>query len=225
MERRFEDAIDFLGRACEICRSPKLRARLLIQRAKTHEERDELEAAISILRTIEVPPGEARTLLCVRHNLADNLSKIEQYEEASALLPEVRRLAQEHGKEFDRVRLLWVEGRVAGGLGRREEAIETLTRVRGKFAAEDLDFDTALVTLELAALLAEEGRTAEVKTLARHLVPIFHAKRVPVEALKALALFRQAAEREQASAELVRRLVAFLRRAEHDPDLHFAMEG
>jgi hypothetical protein len=88
-----------------------------------------------------------------------------------------------------------------------EEAIESLTRVRGRFAAEDLDYDTALVSLELATIYAREGRTGEVKTIARHLVPIFQAKRVPAEALKALALFRQAAEQERATVELVSEVV------------------
>jgi transcriptional regulator with XRE-family HTH domain len=224
-ERRLDEALDLLEKAAAVCRSPELRAKIFVKRAKTHEERDEIEQAVEILKTIEVPPGNGHTLLCVRHNLADNLSKLVRYEEAAALLDEVRRLAQEHGKEFDRVRLSWVEGRVAGGLGRTEEAIETLTRVRGRFAAEGLDYDTALVTLEIATIYAREGRTAEVKTIARHLVPVFVAKRVPSEALKALALFRQAAEQERATVALLLRLTAFLRRARHDPGLPFAAEG
>ena len=42
------------------------------------------------------------------------------------------------------------------------------------------------------------------------------------EARKALDLFREAAEREAATAELARRVLGFLFRARHDPGLRFA---
>jgi transcriptional regulator with XRE-family HTH domain len=223
-QRRLDETLDLLAEAAALCRSPRLRAQIRVNQAKTHEERGDLEKAIEILETIEVPQGDGRLLLCVRHNLADNLSKVGRLDEAEALIPEVKQLARAHGRELDRVRLLWVEGRIAGGRGRTDEAGAHLTQVRGAFAAQELDFDTALVSLELASIYAGEGRTEEVKTIARHLVPIFQAKRVPAEALKALALFRQAAEQERATLELVSGLISFLRRARHDPGLSFAAE-
>jgi tetratricopeptide (TPR) repeat protein len=194
---------------------------LEIKRAKTYEERGDLETSIAILQNLKVPKREGRLSLCVFHNLTDSLSKVGRYAEAEALLPEARRVALTLGSEIDRVRLFWVAGRVAGGLGRKDEAIRSLSQVRGEFASQGLDYDTALVSLELAALYAEDGRTEEVKSLARHLVPIFQAKRVEAEALKALSLFRQAAEQERATESFISRIVAFLRRARHNPELRF----
>ena len=49
----------------------------------------------------------------------------------------------------------------------------------------------------------------------------FRAQGVHIEARKALALFRRAVELETVNLELVRRLVAFLYRAQHDPELRF----
>jgi hypothetical protein len=71
----------------------------------------------------------------------------------------------------------------------------------------------ALVTLELAALLAEEGRTAEVKTLAAQTERIFKAQRVERERLGAVRLFCGAARKERLTAALARELLADLRKA------------
>ena len=86
-------------------------------------------------------------------------------------------------------------------------------------------FDAALVTLELAVVFLRQGRTDMVKTLAIHMAPIFQANGVHREALAALTLFRKAAEQEKATLDLAERLVAFLRKAQHDPELKFQSGG
>ena len=55
------------------------------------------------------------------------LSQVGRFQEAEALLPEVRDLFRAGSKPLDRVRLRWQEGRIAFGLGRVEEA-ETVFR-------------------------------------------------------------------------------------------------
>ena len=77
------------------------------------------------------------------------------------------------------------------------------------------------MSLELAALYLEQGRTAEVKTLAGQMERIFLDQGVHEEARKALELFRQAVELETVTLALVRSLVAYLYRAQHDPELRF----
>jgi hypothetical protein len=119
------------------------------------------------------------------------------------------------------IRLRWVEGRIADGLGRTGQAIEILNQVRGEFASRSMDYDTALVSLELATIFAREGRADSVKALARHMAPIFRAQGVHREALAALALFRQAAESEEVTADLARRFLEYLYRARQDPKLRF----
>jgi hypothetical protein len=86
-----------------------------------------------------------------------------------------------------------------------------------------MGYDVALALLEEAVLLLEERRTAEVKELAGDLVKVFESKGVHREAVAALLLFQEAAESETATAELGRRLLAFLHRSRHDPDLRFAL--
>ena len=86
---------------------------------------------------------------------------------------------------------------------------------------ERVGFDAALVSLDLAALYARQGRTDEVKRLATEMVPIFESRDVHQEALAALLLFREAAEAEQVTLGLVDRIVTFLQRARLDPELRF----
>lgn len=89
----------------------------------------------------------------------------------------------------------------------------------------------AIETLEKAIPLVDRHReprylaaeqTREVKELAREMAPVFQAQGVHREALAALRLFCQAAEKEAATLDLARRLVDYLERARHDPGLRFA---
>jgi transcriptional regulator with XRE-family HTH domain len=223
-QRRLPEALELLDQALAADERGAYTGHLLIKRAKTLEEMGEVEAAIAVLQEAEPfteSEKDPRLFLCLKHNLADYLSKIRRYEEAELLLPEVSALCARLGNELDRVRLRWVEGRIADGLGRTGQAIEILNQVRGDFASRNMDYDTALVSLELATIFAREGRADSVKALARHMAPIFQAQGVHREALAALALFRQAAESEEVTADLARRLLEYLHRARQDPKLRF----
>jgi len=84
-----------------------------------------------------------------------------------------------------------------------------------------MSYDVALALLEEAVLLLNEGRTAEVKALAGELTTVFESKGVHREALAALRLFQEAAEREAATAELARPVLGYLFRARHDEGMQF----
>ena len=107
------------------------------------------------------------------------------------------------------------------GLGRTQQGIDHLSQVRAEFVSRKIWFDAALVTLELAVVFLRQGRTDMVKTLAVHLGPIFKANGVHREAMAALTLFRKAADQEKVTLDLAESLVAFLRKAQHDPELKF----
>jgi 16S rRNA U516 pseudouridylate synthase RsuA-like enzyme len=108
---------------------------------------------------------------------------------------------------------------VAAGLGRTDEALGELEAVKNEFIRRRIPFDAALVTLEIAALHLQEGRTAEVKRLAREIVTIFKAQKVHREAIATVQLFREAAEREAVDQEAIRELLAYLQRARQEPGL------
>ncbi len=133
----------------------------------------------------------------------------------------MRALAERLGEELDLTRVAWLEGKAAAGLGRPAEAQAAFERARRVFRQRELAYDYAQVSLELAELLLEQGRAAEVSTLAEEMLWIFRAQGVAREALAALRLFCNAARREAATAELARRVVHYLYRAQHDPELPF----
>ena len=101
----------------------------------------------------------------------------------------------------------WLAARVTAGLGQREEAILRLSRVRQEFTVRGISYNAALASLDLAVLYLEEGRTREVKDLAREMAEIFKAQGIAREALAALTLFVEAAQKEKATVELVRRVI------------------
>jgi len=107
---------------------------------------------------------------------------------------------------------LWTEASIAQGLGRTGEAEAAYREVQGKFLDLGKNYDVALVSLDLATLLAGEGRTEELKGIAGEILPVFESREVPQEALAALLLFQRACAEERATAELVRQIAATLRR-------------
>ena len=222
-QRRFPEALELLDRALAVDEGPETRY-LLLNKARIFEELGRLDAAIAELRKaapLVEQEGEPRFLFTLRLNLAVNLSLMGRHEEVQSAIPELRKLAAGAGNHLDLVRLRWLEGRIAVGLERREEAIKILSRVREEFTSLNIAYDMALVSLELAALYLEEGRTVELRTLARQTVPIFEAQGVHREALAALKLFNNAAEHEAVTLDFAKRLINYFLRARHNPGLRF----
>jgi transcriptional regulator with XRE-family HTH domain len=219
----FEEALGLLDKALKANASKEAGARIRIKKANTLELMGNCEQAITELRQAENMTADARDprlLWLVRHNLTANLWRLERYGEAEALLPEVRRLAVDLGNELDLIRVILLEGRVMAGLGRRE-ALPILEQVRRYFTANRIAYDAALVSLEVAVLYLENGQTGEVKRLADEMLWIFNNQKVPQETMAALRLFYEAAKREEATAELARRVVDYLVRARNNPGLRF----
>jgi tetratricopeptide (TPR) repeat protein len=203
-------------------------AKLLINKANTLELAGDYLTAIEVLQRMEPLLKEERgprPLWLHQFSLASNLCHAGRPAEAQELLPGLRVLALQLGNGLDSLRLRWLEGRIAAGMGRREEALEALSQVRVELVAKGIAYDAALATLQMAALYLEQGRTGEVKALARQMAPIFKAQGVHQEALAALKLFCQAAEREAATPEMIYRMIQYLCRARHNSYLRFEIQA
>lgn len=222
-QRRLGEALSLLDQALADDPEGEESDRLLLNKARTLEFLGDHKGAISTLQGmyIDRQKGDKRLEWLQRFTLMVNLCHLGQHLEAESMLPELRAQTLNLGNTLDKVRIRWLEGRIAAGLGRREEAIAALSRVREEFASRGIAFDTGLAILELAVLYLEEGRTADVKMLARQMTPIFHAQDVPREAMAALKLFREAAEREAITVELARKYVLFFARSKYNPEIRF----
>jgi transcriptional regulator with XRE-family HTH domain len=221
---RFDEALALLEQAQKANSSNDARGRILINKANTLRHMGDSERALAELRQAELllkDSRDARLGLIVKHSLAQSLWRMGRNADAEVWLPELRKKAIEMGNELDLIRVLWVEGGVAAGLGRREQARVALEHVRRYFNAHRIAYDAALASLELAILHLEEEGTAEVRTLAEEMLWIFKAQGVHKEALAALRLFHEAAMKNEATAELARRLVHYLTRARRNPSLRF----
>jgi tetratricopeptide (TPR) repeat protein len=222
-QRHLGESLDLLEQALTMDRG-ELRAQLLMNRAKVLEEMDDYQGAIATLE--EALPRidaerEPRLLWSLRFNLAENLAQVGRHAQAAPHLAEVLKEAPRFARGVLQHRLRWLQGRLAAGLGRNQEAEEALDEVRAAFAGLGIPYDTALVSLDLAKLHLQEGRTAEVRKLAAEMVKTFREQGVHREALAAVRLFQRAADQERASVELARRLADYLRRARHDEGLRF----
>ncbi len=220
---RLPEAAALLDRALAADKGA-LRRHLLLSRARLLEWAGDYESALATLK--EAAPlinqqNELRLLWVLRLNCAWNLTHLGRYAEAESLLPETQAMTVRLDNELDTLRLRWLEGRISAGLGRIERALTALSQVRAEFADRSIAYDAALATLELAVLQLGQGRTWEVKMLARQMAPIFRGQGVHREALAALKLFCEAAEKESATVGLARRVVEYLYRARHNPSLHF----
>ncbi len=221
-QRRFKEALELLEQALALGREEQV-THLLLQKANLLRVMGDLDAAVAALQEAEPSLHQAndrRLVLAVQLNLVDYLSVLGLHAEASQKLPKVWQLKDGIG-ELDRLRLVWVHGRIAAGTGREEEGLAALEQVRGAFVARRMAYNSALVSLELAALYLRRGQSEKVKILAREMAPIFESQDVHREALAALTLFRQAAEQERVTLGLVEKVVRYLHRARHNPALPF----
>jgi tetratricopeptide (TPR) repeat protein len=184
-----------------------LRGRLLLNRAFTLEVMGNSEAALSDLAEAlpAIDQAEAqRERLVLRFNLVVNFLNLGRAEEARTLLPQVRALAVQLGRELDLLRLRWLEGRVAEAFGHSGEAVVAYESLIGEFGRLNQGADAALAGLEAAALHLEAGRHGRVKRLAADLIPLFGAYGLEGEELASVRLFLEAAEHESATAALAR---------------------
>jgi tetratricopeptide (TPR) repeat protein len=225
--RKLPAALERLDQALVFHPAGEGRGRILIKKGFTLEQNGDYAAAVKTLHEAEPwidREREPRWYFAQRFNLAVSLCHLAFYEDAEAILPELRAYAGSGNRGCDPVRLRWLAGRVDAGRGRRAEAVAALSWVRAEFHARERSYDEALAGMELAGLYLEEGRTAEVKGLVLLMEPIFRDQGVHAEAQKALELFRKAVELETLTVEQVRRLVAYLYRARYNHELRFEAE-
>jgi len=224
---RFAKALGLLRRSVAIFLElgEKHRAgRALVGMAAVHSLAGEPERGIFLLyRALPLIDAarELRLLLIARHNLIDNLIETGQFMEAQKMLVKARPLYQRFPQPWYQNRRKWHEGKIARGLGQVDRAETLLLAVRDGFLLSGAAYDTALVSFDLASLYAEQGRMAELKRLAAEMVPVFSSRQIHREVLAALDYWRQAVESEEASAAVIAGIAAFLKKAQHNPELRF----
>jgi len=212
---RPHEARDLLTRAIAVARESEKKY-LLINQARNQMELGEFEQALGTVTRALPHLDAAREPLpafIAAFNRLVCLCHLGRYAAAWEGFEPVRALALRHGAKVSLLRVAWIRGWIESALGRPAEAERTFARGRQEFLALDIPFEAALVSLELAVLYLEQGRTAEVRELARELAPVFASQRVVPAAMATLVLFREAVSQDTLTLELARRFLADFRRA------------
>jgi tetratricopeptide (TPR) repeat protein len=227
-QRRLPEAARLLDRVIAIYQRLgewSLLGRALKQKSMVCGEAGDLESEMALLRRaldLLDADQEPRTFLAARHNLITALHLSGRSREAFSLLFQTRPLYLKMGDRMNLLRMRWLEGMVALGLERLDQAEVAFREVREAFLDLRLDHEAALASLDLAGVLLRQRKNAEVRSLAEEMLAVFRSREIHQEAMAALLFFWQAAREEKAGTGLVETVADFLKRARNDPALRFA---
>lgn len=149
------------------------------------------------------------------------LVKNRQYVEASRLLLSSGLREKWADQPLNLLKLGWLEGQIAAGLGKNERAMAAFEAARAGFSVEDQNYLAALVGLDLAEVLLRQGQTELVRDLAEEMLETFEELGIQREARRALQYLHRACLLEAVTPALVRYVADFLERLEHQPHLRF----
>jgi tetratricopeptide (TPR) repeat protein len=230
-QRHFDKAEELLLRAATFYRLAGEEGKaayplvtLGLLQADQQEHRAARDTFLMALRLID--PGKDARLYCyAHHNLARSLCYLGHFAAAAEALAAGRDFYWKHPDPYTQIRVVWLEGLIATGLGRLDEAEAAFLSVRRHFFEEGNGYDAAMASLDLALLYLKARRTAELRQLAEELQPVFEAENLHGEARAALILFQAAVREERVTVKLVEDLAKYLKKARTDPSLRFRGRG
>src|SRR6202035_2504053 len=214
-QRSFAEAFRLLDSAFllyKACGERHLAGRTLISKGIYAGYKDDPREAVRLLSaglSMIDPSREPELVLTAAHDLTWWVADMGQVEEARQLLRQTRPLYELEPGRMNRLRLRWLEGKIAAGRSQLAEAEAAYREVREGFARQELPYQQALASLDLAMVWVQQGKTAETRAIVEEMVLAFRALRIEREVLVALLLLRDAAVHERATLELVQ-LVANL---------------
>lgn len=221
-QRRFSEALELLDAVYQIYEGHGDRhnaGRALISKGLFTGYANDPEQAVRLLSaglSMIHPGSDPKLVISAVHNLISFLADGGRFREAQRLLQRARRAYQAEGDRLNLVKLGWVEGRIAAGLDQHRRAERSLRRARKELEAANLHYQAALVSLDLAAVWLNQGKTAEARVLVGELVATFQARRIAREALAALVLLKEAFELERSEPlELLQAVSRYLKGSRH----------
>ena len=140
-----------------------------------------------------------------------------RFEEAEKLLL-LNRWRYQGAARLNRIKLRWLEARIDAGLGRHERAVTVLREVRDDLQEAEQGFPAALATLDMALSLMHTGKTSQARDAVLEAAETFRRLDARREILTAVLFLREAFALGVARTSLLEDVIAFLRRAERDPE-------
>lgn len=211
-QRRFEEAVqlaDDAGRIYKEIGQTDAFASTMVQKAVASLYAGDPESAVRILnRAIPLidPAGDPHLLLAACHNMVRCYIDLERPEQALSLYFEARDLYREFHDSLILLRAGWQEGQLLRDLGHLRASETALLHAREGFAKQELLGETALVSLDLAAVYVKLGEGEKLKEIVATTVPICRALGVDREAIASLLQLQQLAEQGRQAFDLIRLL-------------------
>ncbi len=138
-------------------------ARVLIKKSVVLFDSGESERALAVgaeaLQAID-PVTDRKRLMTAEHNYVTFLQELGRYREAWERMRANAALYDSFPDSWTQLRRSWLDGLIHQGLRDRDTARQCLTAARSGFEAHGLGFQAALVGLDLAYMLVEEGRAS-----------------------------------------------------------------
>ena len=180
--------------------------RVLMKRAIVEGRDDELDAAAATQRralTFLDRAQDPHLYLQATINLALYLNALERNEEAEALLVEHEGALRDHQMWRDS-RLETLRGRLALARQDSTAAEELFLSARAGCLARHDALRAAVASFDLALLYLSQGRTGELRQMARLMGQVFESEDLHEEAMATVVLFQQAVAAESVTLEALR---------------------
>ena len=186
-QRRFGDALQLMRRVAKISRelsdNQKL-ARALIRIGSVFFHLGRPESSIKLLSEADAlidPRDDPRLLLTLRHNRVDSLISAGRILEARHVLGKSRELYSRFTDPSIENRYRWVRAKMASASRGFAEAERLFKETNQGFITADRPYDSALVSLDLAALYTKQGRTEEASRLRAKVKPILSSQDIEAD--------------------------------------------
>jgi len=209
--RRFEEAERLLDESLGFSRLAGHStgvARALLHRGMLERSQGRPSDALSTLEEVSghLPADAPYLRLGSVQERALCLCDLDRYEEAERLLQGHLDLYEASDEPFVAAVLRILEGRIALGFDRLEDAEEAFASARDGLLFVGRPYDALFASLHLAEAYCAAGKSTELERLAADLLAQFRALDVPREAVAALRLLAQAAVQRRLTRELIVRL-------------------
>lgn len=208
---RFDDAERLLEYAIALYFAAENReggGRALLQKGMLQRRRGQFTEALQSLAaaTRRLAEGEPYLLLGAVQERALCLCELDRAAEAEALMTSHLDLYEAIEAPHVGAFLRGLQGRIALGLGRLQEAEQMHTASRDTLLGLGRTCDALLASLDLALVHLRSGDGARLERLCAELVGLFRPRDVPRETMAALRLLARAAAERRVTRDLVERL-------------------
>jgi tetratricopeptide (TPR) repeat protein len=178
--------------------------------------------AVSFLRngmTMLDPARDPQLIRISQLNLLQALVDAGDLQEARQLLLESDLRRKLAGEPLNLLRLRWTEGKIHAGQGKLWRAEAIFREVREGFLEREMDYDAALVGLELIEVRLRMDRHEDVTKLALEILDTFEDLGVEPEALRAMRYLAEACWAKLATPSMAIWVRKFLRPLDLEPGL------